>query len=129
MGRSSTVTEGIRVEVESVYVAERSEPSRRLFFFAYQVTLSNEGDLAAQLTTRHWIITDGEGREEHVHGPGVVGKSPQLLPGESFQYMSYCPLPTPIGSMAGTYRMVREDGREFDAQIDAFSLEVPGTLN
>ncbi len=129
MGRSSAVTEGIRVEVESVYVAERSEPSMRLFFFAYQVTLSNEGDLAAKLSTRHWVITDGDGREEHVQGPGVVGKSPILKPGESFQYTSFCPLPTPIGSMTGTYRMVRDDGREFDAQIDAFSLEVPGSLN
>lgn len=129
MGRSSVVTEGIRVEVESVYVAERSEPAKRLYFFAYQVTLSNEGDLAAKLSTRHWVITDGDGREEHVQGPGVVGKSPLLKPGESFQYTSFCPLPTPIGSMAGRYRMVREDGREFDAQIEVFSLEVPGTLN
>ena len=100
MGHSQAVTEGIQVEV-SHYVAERSNPARDLYFFAYRIKITNEGSEPAQLISRHWIITDGEGRVEEVQGPGVVGKQPRLAPGESFEYTSFCPLHTARGCRAG----------------------------
>jgi ApaG protein len=125
---SEVVTRGVRVRVKSVYVEERSSPPQQ-FFFAYQVRIANEGDETVQLVSRHWIITDGDGRQEHVQGPGVVGEQPVLAPGESFEYTSFCPLRTPIGSMHGTYQMVLPGGAEFDAEIAPFSLAVPTALN
>ncbi|HEY5906698.1 MAG TPA: Co2+/Mg2+ efflux protein ApaG [Vicinamibacteria bacterium] len=125
---SDVVTRGVRVRVKSVYVEERSSPPQQ-FFFAYQVRIANEGDETVQLVSRHWIITDGDGRQEHVQGPGVVGEQPVLAPGESFEYTSFCPLRTPIGSMHGTYQMVLPGGAEFDAEIAPFSLAVPTALN
>jgi len=86
-------------------------------------------DEAAQLVSREWIITHGDGREERVVGPGVVGQQPLLTPGQSFDYTSFCPLPTPVGSMHGSYRMVRPDGRSFEARIAPFTLAVPTALN
>lgn len=126
---SVTVTEGIRVEVEARYIPERSAPEQAHYFFAYRVRIKNEGPAPAQLVTRHWIITDGTGRVEHVRGPGVVGETPRLEPGESFEYTSFCPLPTSSGSMRGSYQMVRDDGRQFDAAIEVFSLMAPALLN
>lgn len=129
MGRSTAWTEGIKVEVSSSYVPERSRPAQDFYYFAYRVQISNESDSPATLVSRHWVITDAAGREENVRGPGVVGEQPRLEPGESFQYTSACPLPTPLGSMRGSYQMVRDDGRAFDAEIEVFTLEMPHSLN
>jgi len=101
---SEALTNGIRVRVHSVYVPERSDPEQGHWFFAYRVDIANEGSESAQLVSRHWIITDANGHVEQVRGPGVVGEQPVLQPGESFQYTSACPLPTPVGTMHGTYR-------------------------
>lgn len=129
MGRSAAVTEDIRVEVESFYVPERSAPQRDLYFFAYEVRITNQGHQPARLVSRHWCITDGRGRVEHVRGPGVVGEQPRLDPGQTFEYTSGCPLPTPLGSMLGSYQMVRDDGAAFEAEVALFTLEMPHSLN
>lgn len=127
--RSEALTEGVRVRVESFYVSERSNPGKDQYFFAYRISIGNEGETPVRLLSRHWIITDGNGHEEHVRGPGVVGEQPRLAPGESFQYTSFCPLPTPVGAMRGTYRMVRDDGTNFEAEIAPFTLAMPYALN
>lgn len=126
---SVAVTEGIKIVVEPRYIPERSAPDQGYWFFAYRVVIENEGERPAQLVSRHWVITDGTGRVEHVRGPGVVGETPRLEPGEQFEYTSFCPLPTPNGSMRGTYQMVRDDGRSFDAEIEVFSLMASPLLN
>jgi ApaG protein len=126
---SSALSDGIRVEVRSDYRADRSEPRQRRWLFTYTVTIRNEGTRAAKLVSRRWLITDGSGRREKVEGDGVVGRQPRLDPGQSFEYTSFCVLPTSHGSMRGTYQMVRDDGTTFDAEIAPFSLVVPGTLN
>ena len=104
-------------------------PTARHYVFAYHVTIANEGAVTAQLKTRHWIITDGEGNVQEVRGPGVVGEQPRLKPGEQFEYTSGCVLPTPNGSMRGTYQMVTDSGEEFDAEIAPFPLALPYALN
>jgi len=129
MGSSEAVTRGVRVEVESFYVPDNSIPVESHYFFAYQVTVQNEGDLSVQLVSRRWLITDANGNEQVVEGEGVVGEQPMLKPGEGFQYTSFCPLPTPAGSMRGSYRMIDSEGREFDAEVAVFSLNVPGSMN
>ena len=126
---SSAITRGVRVEVESRYVPERSDPPHARWFFAYQVRITNRGSQRVQLISRHWIISDAHGRIEEVRGPGVVGEQPVLEPGESFEYTSFCPLGTPFGSMQGTYRMVSAQGEEFDAEIAPFSLAEPYAVN
>jgi ApaG protein len=126
---SDTTTRGVRVQVHSTYVPERSVPRDSHYFFAYRVRISNESEDTVRLVSRHWIITDGDGRTEEVRGPGVVGEQPLLEPGEAFEYTSFCPLPTPIGSMHGAYQMVAADGSAFDALIAPFSLAVPTALN
>lgn len=126
---SDTTTRGIRVQVETAYVEERSDPHAGYFFFAYHVTISNVGDTTAQLISREWIITDSDANTERVEGPGVVGKQPVLAPGESFEYTSFCPLRTSFGSMHGSYTMKTESGDTFQARIDPFTLEVPGVVN
>ncbi|MCH9647129.1 MAG: Co2+/Mg2+ efflux protein ApaG [Deltaproteobacteria bacterium] len=126
---SEAVTQGIRVVVEPQYFAERSVPEQGLWFFLYTVTISNEGLEKAKLVTRHWIITDGDGSQEEVKGPGVVGETPVLAPGESFSYTSGCPLSHPFGSMRGTYQMVAESGHSFDAEIATFELVGPYTVH
>ena len=126
---SDATTRGVRVEVQSAYVPERSSPGDSHYFFTYRIRISNRGEETVQLLSRHWIITDGEGNVEHVRGPGVVGEQPVLMPGESFEYTSFCPLATPIGSMHGTYQMVTAGGGRFDAEIAPFSLAVPTALN
>ena len=122
---SSAETYGIRVRVQSFYRPEQSSPRDDRYVFAYTITISNESTRAAQLRTRHWIITDGRGTIEEVRGDGVVGEQPRLQPGQSFQYTSKCELTTPIGTMHGTYRMWRDDGSYFDAEIAPFSLALP----
>ena len=126
---SNTITRGIRVQVESQYIAERSEPRENYFFFAYRVTIENEGSETAQLMSREWVITDSDGNTERVIGPGVVGEQPILKPGESFEYTSFCPLRTSFGSMHGTYTMKTDSGETFEARIDPFNLAVPGVVN
>jgi ApaG protein len=126
---STAVTHGIRVIVRSRYLAEQSFPLARRYVFAYSVQIANEGARAAQLRSRHWIITDAEDKIEEVRGPGVVGKQPILGPGEHFEYTSTCVLETPIGQMRGTYQMVAHDGRPFDAVIAPFLLAPPHSVN
>ena len=125
----SAVTDGIRVSVEATYVAEQSAPRSRRYVFAYTVKIANEGSAPAQLKSRHWVITDGDGRVEEVRGPGVVGQQPLLEPGQHFEYTSGCVLPTPRGHMHGTYQMHRPDGTMFDATIASFQLALPHSLN
>jgi ApaG protein len=119
----------IRVEPRSAYVADQSEPELGRFVFAYTITITNTGTVAAKLVSRHWIITDGEHRVQEVRGPGVVGEQPLLAPGQSFEYTSGASLATPVGTMQGSYRMLAADGREFDAEIPSFTLSVPRTLH
>ncbi len=130
MGAVSTATtEGIKVNVRSVYVPEQSSPRVRRYVFAYTVQIANEGDVPAQLKSRHWVITDGDGRIEEVRGPGVVGQQPFLNPGDHFEYTSGCVLTTPRGEMHGSYQMQRPDGTSFEASIARFSLTLPYSLN
>lgn len=126
---SEATTRGIRVEVEGFYEPERSNPTNREYFFSYHVCISNNGAEGAQLLSRVWVITDGDGKEQIVQGPGVVGEQPMLEPGERFEYTSFCPLPTPVGAMRGTYRMRTRAGEQFDAEIASFSLTAPYALN
>jgi ApaG protein len=126
---SDTTTRGIRIQVESAYIEERSEPREGYFFFAYRVTITNVGEETAQLLSREWIITDYDGNTETVTGPGVVGEQPILKAGESFEYTSFCPLPTSFGSMQGHYVMRLSSGETFEARIDPFTLAVPGVVN
>lgn len=123
---SRAVTQGIEVEVESQYQAMHSSPARNRYVFSYTVIITNVGDSPAKLETRHWIVTDALGVEEHVRGPGVVGETPRLAPGQSFQYTSGCVLKTARGTMHGSYHMVRDDGACFDAEIAPFVLVAPG---
>ncbi len=126
---STALTDGIRVTVKSSYRPDRSAPAQGRYLFAYTVRIANQGDRPAKLVSRHWVITDASGEKEEVVGDGVVGHQPHLAPGESFEYTSFCVLKTPLGSMRGTYQMVRDDGSRFDAEIAAFSLAVPQALN
>lgn len=122
---SSATTDGIRVRVQSHYLEEQSSPRDDRYVFAYTITISNEGASTAQLRTRHWVITDARGTVEEVRGDGVVGEQPRLTPGQTFQYTSGCVLTTPVGTMQGSYRMWRDDGSYFDAEVAAFSLASP----
>ena len=126
---SDTTTRGIRIQVKATYLLDRSSPRDSQYLFAYNVHISNVGTETAQLVSREWIITSAEGDVERVKGPGVVGEQPVLQPGGSFEYTSYCPLKTAVGSMQGSYQMVAADGEKFDAQITPFTLAVPNSLN
>lgn len=126
------VTQGIEVVVEPEYRADRSEPARSRYFWAYTIEITNRGPLRIQLISRHWHITDGHGQLEEVRGLGVVGEQPVLKPGETFRYTSGCPLTTPSGIMSGTFTMVDDAEHSFEVAIPAFSLDSPGgqrTLN
>ncbi|MCO5063430.1 MAG: Co2+/Mg2+ efflux protein ApaG [Rhizobiaceae bacterium] len=122
------VTRNIEVEVEPFYLEDRSDPAENRYVWGYRVTIDNQSDDLVQLLTRHWHITDALGRVEEVHGPGVMGEQPSLSPGDSYQYTSGCPLPTPSGIMVGTYTMRSRGGELFDVAIPAFSLDLPGTM-
>ncbi len=126
---SSAVTDGIEVSVRSAFRPDRSAPAQGRFLFTYTVDIRNLGTTPARLLSRHWIITDARGDQEEVTGDGVVGKQPHLAPGESFQYTSFCVLRTPLGQMRGTYTMMGDDGRTFQAEIAPFALAVPASLN
>lgn len=127
---SETTTRGIRVVAESRYEPHRSSPAERQFFFSYRIRIENTGADTAQLVSRRWVITDDTGRVSEVEGPGVVGETPVLAPGEAFEYTSFCPLPTPVGTMEGHYLFeLAGSGERFRARIDPFTLAVPGALN
>jgi len=119
----------ITIAANAAYIADQSDPSRNQYVFAYTITVTNTGNVAAQLISRHWIITDGDHHVQEVKGLGVVGQQPLLKPGESFEYTSGSHLPTPVGTMRGTYQMVAEDGRTFEAPIAPFTLSVPRVLH
>ena len=126
---SEATTRGIRVQVRAEFIPERSAPEKKHYFFAYKVRIENVGDEAAQLVSRRWEITDGDGNVQVVEGPGVVGEQPLLTPGASFEYTSFCPLPTPYGTMHGAYRMLTPGGGEFEAAIAPFTLATPHSVN
>ncbi len=117
------------IDVRPQYLVEHSNPDEEKYVFAYTVTIRNTGEHTAQLISRHWIITDGNNAVEEVRGAGVVGEQPVLKPGEAFEYTSGCPLPTPVGSMRGSYQCVADDGTAFEAQIPEFVLSTPRTLH
>jgi ApaG protein len=119
----------ITVSVTTQYVTEQSVPESNRYVFAYTIRIRNEGTQAAKLMTRHWIITDANGKVEEVFGEGVVGKQPYLNPGEEFQYTSGAIIETPVGTMRGSYNMQTNDGARFDAPIPAFTLAIPRTLH
>jgi len=119
----------ITVAVDSTYLAEQSDPARNQYVFAYTITITNTGAVAAQLVSRHWIITDAEHQVQEVKGLGVVGQQPRLEPGESFEYTSGTSLATAVGTMRGTYQMVAGDGTAFDAEIPVFTLSLPRVLH
>ena len=123
----SETTRSIKVTVRPFYLDQHSSPADGHYVWAYHVRIENVGLETVQLRRRHWRITDGFGRLQEVRGPGVVGEQPMLGPGESFEYTSSCPLPTPSGFMVGTYGMVSARGERFDIEIPAFSLDGPET--
>ena len=119
----------IDVNVQCVFVPEQSRPDDKQYVFAYTITIQNTGQVPAKLLTRHWIITDGDGKVEEVRGDGVVGEQPHLAPGDAFRYTSGAVIETPVGSMHGSYHMRADDGTEFDAPIPAFGLAQPSRLH
>jgi ApaG protein len=121
-------TQGIRVRVVPSFLEKESSPAESYYFWAYAVEIINRGKKTVQLISRHWKITDSEGRTQEVRGPGVVGKQPKLSPGESLRYTSGCPLRTPSGIMLGWYQMETDDGESFDVVIPPFSLDSPYAL-
>lgn len=120
---------GIRIEVETTYLDEQSEPREHRYVFAYTITIRNEGSSAARLLTRHWLITDANGKVQEVRGDGVVGEQPYLRPGQGFRYSSGTVIETPVGAMQGSYQMVGDDGLAFDTPIAPFRLAIPGVLH
>lgn len=124
----SQESHNIRVEVSTSYLDEQSSPSEQRYVFSYTITIRNEGQRSARLLTRHWIITDANGRVKEVRGEGVVGEQPHLEPGQGFRYSSGAVLETPVGTMEGSYQMVDADGQRFDAPIAPFRLAIPGIL-
>ena len=122
---SEATTQGIRVGAVAFYLPQESDPDERRYAFGYRIVIVNDGDQPAQLLRRHWIIIDGDGHREEVRGPGVVGETPRLKPGEAFKYQSFCPLPTPWGTMEGSYTFQRDDGTTFEATVARFYLRTP----
>ncbi|MDH5180116.1 MAG: Co2+/Mg2+ efflux protein ApaG [Gammaproteobacteria bacterium] len=119
----------IRIDVETNYIPEQSRPDKHQYVFSYTITIRNVGAIPARLLTRHWLITDADGKTEEVRGEGVVGEQPYLKPGEGFRYTSGTMLKTPVGSMQGSYQMLADDGVSFDAPIAPFTLSTPNTLH
>lgn len=126
---SNNINYSVSVEAESFFVAEQSLPRQGQYAFAYRIIIRNAGAVAAKLLTRHWIITDANGKVQEVRGEGVVGEQPHLQPGEAFQYTSGAVIETPVGTMQGSYQMIADDGERFDADIPAFTLAVPRILH
>lgn len=118
----------IRVEVETSYLENQSDPGERRYVFSYTITIRNEGNVPARLLTRHWIITDANGKVQEVRGEGVVGEQPYLKPGQGFRYSSGAVIETPVGAMQGSYQMQSDDGQYFDTPVRPFRLAMPGVL-
>ncbi|MDH3647276.1 MAG: Co2+/Mg2+ efflux protein ApaG [Gammaproteobacteria bacterium] len=118
-----------QIEVETDYIDQQSDPAGERYVFSYTISIRNQGDIPAKLLTRHWIITDANGRIQEVRGEGVVGEQPHIAPGETFRYSSGAILDTPVGSMQGSYGMIGDDGAAFDTVIAPFTLATPRTLN
>lgn len=119
----------VTINTKTDYIPEQSDESAGRYVFAYTITITNAGTVPAQLISRHWVITDAEQNVQEVRGLGVVGEQPLLKPGESFQYTSGSAIPTPVGTMRGSYHMIAEDGTQFDAPIPEFTLSVPRVLH
>jgi ApaG protein len=119
----------ITVTARPQYLADQSDEAAGKYVFAYTITIRNTGTVPAQLISRHWIITDSDGKVQEVKGLGVVGEQPLLAPGESYEYTSGAAIATPVGTMRGTYQMVAEDGTRFDATIPEFTLSIPRVLH
>ena len=123
-----SVRHRISIDVETTYLDDQSEPREQRYVFAYTITIRNEGQVPARLLTRHWVITDANGKVEEVRGDGVVGEQPYLKPGQGFRYSSGAVIETPVGSMQGSYQMLADDGAQFGASIEPFRLAMPGIL-
>ena len=119
----------ISVKTRTLYIADQSDPANDRYVFAYTITITNTGSTAAQLISRHWIITDAADKVQEVRGKGVVGEQPHLRPGESFEYTSGSAIATPVGTMRGSYQMVADDGTKFDVAIAEFTLSMPRVLH
>lgn len=117
------------VSVQTNYIPEQSDPESHRYVFAYTITIRNEGSVPAKLLTRHWVITDADGKTQEVRGEGVVGEQPHLKPGEGFRYTSGTMLETPVGSMQGSYQMLADDGNEFECPIAPFTLSMPNQIH
>jgi ApaG protein len=119
----------ITVDVDTRYLEDQSDPDEQRYVFAYTITIRNRGAVPAKLLTRHWVITDANGKVQEVRGEGVVGEQPHLMPGQGFRYTSGAVLETPVGAMQGSYQMLADTGVRFDAPIPAFTLAIPGTIH
>ena len=119
----------IKVDVQTRFLPDQSEPANNRFAFAYTITITNAGPMPAQLLSRHWLITHGSGKIDEVRGPGVVGETPRLEPGQAFEYTSGAILEAPVGTMEGSYQMIADDGTCFDAPIKRFVLSMPRILH
>jgi len=122
-------TYDLAVTVSPEFVPEQSDPGEHRFVFAYTVHISNTGARPAQVISRYWVITNGDGHTQEVRGLGVVGRQPLITPGQTFAYTSVCPLDTPVGTMRGSYLCVGDDGIPFEVAIDEFMLAMPRTLH
>ncbi len=119
----------IKIQAHPEFLPERSQPDKSYYFFSYNIKIINNSEIGVKLLSRYWHIKDGKGQTEDVHGPGVVGKTPSIKPKGVFEYTSFCPLQTPIGFMEGSYRMISENGKQFDVDIPRFKLIAPQFLN
>ena len=119
----------IKIQAHPEFLLERSQPDKSYYFFSYKIKIINNSEIGVKLLSRYWHIKDGKGQTEDIHGPGVVGKTPSIKPKDVFEYTSFCPLQTPIGFMEGSYRMISENGKQFDVAIPRFKLIAPQFLN
>ena len=119
----------IKIQAHPEFLLERSQPDKSYYFFSYNIKIINNSEIGVKLLSRYWHIKDGKGQTEDIHGPGVVGKTPSIKPKDVFEYTSFCPLQTPIGFMEGSYRMISENGKQFDVAIPRFKLIAPQFLN
>ena len=119
----------ITISVETIYLQQDSEPENNKYFFLYTILIRNVGSVGAKLLSRHWIIEDSNGKKQDVQGDGVVGEQPHITPGEEFQYTSGAMIETSLGTMKGTYKMIDDDEKHFDAQVPEFILSVPRVIH
>lgn len=129
MSMQKSTTPHIEVAVTSIFVSAESRPDENYYFFAYKVSIKNTGTKTLQLMSRHWLITDSLGHLEEVRGPGVIGLQPKIIPGQTFEYESACPLNTPSGSMKGAYQMISEEGETLRVEVPEFYLIAPQALH